>query len=287
MAAGGGIGKGNGRQGGMMKEHLQRLIENKPLDQRKNIAREYMQARILGFIQDKKGFSSWIFQGGTALRFLYDLPRYSEDLDFSLAATREKSTFQEMIEGIARSFRNEGYSADFKFSGRPPLLASFIHFPGLPQELGLSGHAREMLAVKIEVDTRPPAGGKTETTIVRRHLLLNILHHDRATLLAGKLHALLSRSYTKGRDLYDLFWYLSDRSWPEPNLEYLNNALRQTMWPGPELTTKNWKKEIAARLHALDWPKAVADVRPFIERSRDLELMTLPNLEKLLGRSPV
>jgi hypothetical protein len=271
----------------MMKEHLQRLIENKPSDQRKNIAREYMQARILGFIQDKKGFSSWIFHGGTALRFLYDLPRYSEDLDFSLAATKEKSAFQEMIEGIARSFRNEGYAADLKFSGRPPVSAAFIRFPGLPHELGLSGHAREMLAVKIEVDTRPPAGGKTETTIVRRHLLLNILHHDRATLLAGKLHALLSRSYTKGRDLYDLFWYLSDRSWPEPNLEYLNNALRQTEWQGPELTAINWKKEIAARLRVLDWHKAVADVRPFIERRQELELLTLPNLEKLLGRSPV
>jgi hypothetical protein len=137
------------------------------------------------------------------------------------------------------------------------------------------------------VDTRPPAGGKTETTIVRRHLLLNILHHDRSTLLAGKLHALLSRSYTKGRDLYDLLWYLSDRSWPEPNLEYLNNALRQTGWPGPELTANNWKKEIAERLRALDWQKAVTDLRPFIERSQDLELMTLPNLEKLLGKSPV
>ncbi|MBN2399080.1 MAG: nucleotidyl transferase AbiEii/AbiGii toxin family protein [Candidatus Aminicenantes bacterium] len=269
-----------------MKEHLQRLIENKPPDQRKNIAREYLQARILGFIQDKKGFSSWIFHGGTALRFLYDLQRYSENLDFTQAETQEKPAFKEMLEDIARSFQNEGYAADLKFSGRPPVSAAFIRFPGLPNELGLSGHAREMLAVKIEVDTRPPAGGKTETTIVRRHLLLNILHHDRATLLAGKLHALLNRSYTKGRDLYDLFWYLSDRSWPAPNLEYLNNALRQTEWPGPEMTVNNWKKEIAARLHVLDWPKAVADVSPFIERSQDLELITLPNLEKLLGRSP-
>lgn len=270
-----------------MKEHLQRLIENKPSDQRENIAREYLQARILGFIQEKKGFSSWIFLGGTALRFLYGIPRYSEDLDFSQAATQEKPSFQEMIEGIVRSFRNEGYAVDLKFSGRPPVSAAFIRFPGLPHELGLSGHAQEMLAVKIEVDTRPPAGGKTETTIIRRHLLLNILHHDRSTLLAGKLHALLSRSYTKGRDLYDLFWYLSDRSWPEPNLEYLNNALRQTEWPGPELTANNWKKEIAARLGALDWHKAIADVRPFIERRQDLELLTLPNLEKLLGKSPV
>lgn len=266
-----------------MKEHLQQLIEKKPPDQRKNLAREYLQARILGFIQEKKGFSSWIFLGGTALRFLFDLPRFSEDLDFSLAMTQEKSAFQEMIEGIGRSFQGEGYAVDLKYSGRPPVSAAFIRFPGLPHELGLSGHAREMLAVKIKVDTRPPDGGKTETTIVRRHLLLNIFHYDRSTLLAGKLHAILCRPYTKGRDIYDLFWYLADRSWPEPNLEYLNNALCQTEWTGPKLTAKNWKKEIASRLSDIDWQHAIADVRPFIERSQELDLLTLPNLEKLLN----
>jgi hypothetical protein len=266
-----------------MKEHLQRLMETQPSDQRKNVAREYLQARILGFIQERKGFASWIFHGGTALRFLFDLPRFSEDLDFSLATPQAKSAFQEMIEGIGRSFQGEGYAVDLKYSGRPPVSAAFIRFPGLPHELGLSGHAREMLAVKIEVDTRPPAGGKTETTIVRRHLLLNIFHYDRSTLLAGKLHALLNRSYTKGKDIYDLFWYLADRSWPEPNLEYLNQALKQTHWPGPKMIAKNWRGEIATRLHAIDWQHTIADVRPFIERSQELELMTPANLKKLLG----
>jgi len=266
-----------------MKEHLLRIVEKLPPDQRKNVAREYLQARILGFIQDKKGFSSWIFQGGTALRFLYDLPRYSEDLDFSVAAQNARPGFQEMIEGIGRSFRNEGYAIALKYSGRPPILAVFIRFPVLPLELGFSAHPGETLAVKIEVDSHPPAGGKTETSIVRRHLLLNILHYDRSTLLAGKLHALLSRPYFKGRDLYDLFWYLADRSWPEPNLEYLNQALKQTHWPGPQLTAKNWREQIAARLHAIDWQQALADMRPFIERRQELDLLTLPNLKKLLG----
>ncbi len=266
-----------------MKEHLIRIAESLPPDQRKNVAREYLQARILGFIQEKKGFCSWIFLGGTALRFLYGIPRYSEDLDFSQTTAQEKPAFQEMIEGIARSFRNEGYAADLKYSGRPPVSAAFIRYPGLPLELGFSAHPGEMLAVKIEVDGNPPAGGKTETTIVRRHLLLNILHHDRSTLLAGKLHALLCRPYTKGRDLYDLFWYLGDRSWPEPNLEFLNNALQQTHWQGQALTAQNWKKEIAARLNAIDWQQAVADVRPFIERSHELDLLTFSNLKKLLS----
>jgi hypothetical protein len=55
-------------------------------------------------------------------------------------------------------------------------------------------------------------------------------------LLAGKLHAMLSRPWLKGRDLFDLVWYLADRNWPAPNPVLLNNALKQTGWDGPLLT---------------------------------------------------
>ena len=71
------------------------------------------------------------------------------------------------------------------------------------------------------------------TTIVRRYQTLHLQHHDRATLLAGKLHAILQRPYPKGRDVNDLLWYLSDPAWPEPNLVMLNNALQQTGWDAP------------------------------------------------------
>jgi len=266
-----------------MKEHLLRTVERLPVERRKNAAREHLQARILGFIQEKRGFASWIFHGGTALRFLYELPRYSEDLDFSLAGPSDEPSFREMAAGIGRSFQNEGYAIDLKFTGRAPIATAFVRFPGLPRELGLSPHPGEILAVKIEVDTRPPAGGGTETTIIRRHILLNLLHYDRPTLFAGKLHAFLCRPHVKGRDLYDLFWYLSDRAWPEPNLEYLQQALRQTQGSESPLKAKNWRQAIAARLNAIDWRQALADVRPFIERSEELDLLTLPNLKKLLG----
>ena len=64
--------------------------------------------------------------------------------------------------------------------------------------------------------------------MVRRHVLLQLHHHDRASLLAGKLHAVLQRPYVKGRDFFDLLWYLSDPGWPSPNLTLLNRALAQT-----------------------------------------------------------
>jgi len=84
-------------------------------------------------------------------------------------------------------------------------------------------------------------------------------------------------------EVCDLFWYLSDRAWPEPNLEYLHQALRQTQGPESPLKAKNWRQAIAARLNAIDWRQALADVRPFIERSEELDLLTLLNLKKLLG----
>lgn len=78
-------------------------------------------------------------------------------------------------------------------------------------------------------------------TVIRRHVILQLQHHDRFSLLAGKLHALLQRPHFEGRDIYDLVWFLSDPDWPEPNLTMLNNAVRQTGWEGPSLTEHTWR----------------------------------------------
>ena len=111
---------------------------------------------------------------------------------------------------------------------------------------------------------------------------MNIHHYDQATLLSGKLHALLARNYTKGRDIYDLFWYLSDQSWPEPNFDYLNEALKQTGWSGPQLNQNNWTDVVAEKLQAVEWRQVIEDVRPFLERASDLNLLTKENVLKLL-----
>ena len=101
-------------------------------------------------------------------------------------------------------------------------------------------------------------------------------------MLAGKIHAVLSRSWAKGRDLYDLVWYLADRAWPAPNLDLLNAALNQTGWDGPPLTVSNWQKQLRYRIESLDWEKARADVKPFLEREQDLNLVKKDVLIDLL-----
>jgi hypothetical protein len=114
---------------------------------------------------------------------------------------------------------------------------------------------------------------------------LRLQHHDRASLLSGKLHAILQRDYAKGRDLYDLMWYLSDPAWPEPNLVLLRNALIQTHWSGPIPEQDNWRGIIYERLKSLDWKTALADVHPFLERPNEIDLLTIANFARLLRQT--
>lgn len=268
-----------------MKDYLYTLVKqtNSPMDGR-NMVREYLQARILGSLQRSGAMIPLAFHGGTALRFLYAHGRYSEDLDFSLEGDRGSYNLRSYLKAIRSDLSSEGYQVEIKLSDQRTVNSAMIRFQGLFYEMGLSPMRSEILAVKIDVDTNPPAGAGLETTVIRRYVVLQLHHHDKASLLAGKLHAILQRSYTKGRDIYDLLWYLSDPTWPEPNLILLNNALAQTNWAGDSLTKDNWKGIVWERLKKQNWTNIIHDVQPFIEPGVDLNLLHLENFEQLLKR---
>jgi len=267
-----------------MKAYLSELVHAAPTPLlARNIAREYLQAQILAALQRAGAMLTLAFHGGTALRFLYGSERYSEDLDFALERAQEAYDFRAYLQVIKAGLTAQGYTVTLKVNDRKVVHSAFVRFPGLLYELGLSPHRDETLAVKIEVDTNPPVGAGLETTIVRRYVTLHLQHHDRASLLAGKLHAILQRPYLKGRDLYDLVWYLSDPSWPLPNLTLLNNALQQTGWTGPPLTERNWRAAICRRLQHLDWSRVAEDVRPFLPATQATALLTPETVGKVLG----
>ena len=267
-----------------MKEYLRQLAAQADNDLvRGGLVREYLQARVLESLQDAGVFLRWAFLGGTALRFLYSLPRFSEDLDFSLITAGEDAGFRVALAEVKRALSLEGYRIEIKVNEQKTVASAWIRFPGLPHELGLSPHPSQILSIKVETDTCPPSGAGIATSIVRRHVTLNLCHHDKSSLLAGKLHAVLSRTWFKGRDLYDLVWYLADRTWPAPNLVLLNAALAQTGWEGPALTANNWRDELRQRIETVNWERARADVRPFLERERDIALVSAETLGKLLG----
>jgi hypothetical protein len=266
-----------------VKEYLAALI--RPVqnpNEARNLAREYLQALILQSLQRAGAMTVLAFHGGTALRFLFSLPRFSEDLDFALEGNPSTYDLHAYLQSIRKDLETQGYTITLKVNDGKTVHSAFVRFPNLLFDLSLSPHKDEVLAVKLEVDTNPPAGARLATSLVRRHVLLNLQHHDQSSLLAGKLHAILQRPYFKGRDLYDMMWYLSDKEWPVPNLDLLNNALKQTSWSGETLSLQNWRKVVRKKIESTPWEQAVDDVRPFIASADDLELLTKENLLNLL-----
>ena len=113
------------------------------------------------------------------------------------------------------------------------------------------------------------------------------MHYDKASLLAGKLHAVLTRQYAKGRDWYDLVWYLADHTWPAPNLVQLQNALNQTQG-GAAPDANDWRQLLLSRLDGIDCRKLVDDVAPFLERPEEASLLDEHNLRTVLdSRRPL
>ena len=152
-----------------MKDHLERLVAGHSPLRGRNLTREYLQARILGSLQRAGAMTALAFQGGTCLRFLFGLPRYSEDLDFA----REREPAGYSLRGGLRAIRSdlsaEGYEVDLRVRERAAVHSALVRFPGILHAIGLSPRPAEVLAVKIEIDIRPPAGATTDISVVARH----------------------------------------------------------------------------------------------------------------------
>jgi hypothetical protein len=268
-----------------MRDHLLQVAGRGSSDERRNVAREYLQIYILRLLHEAKAFPPLAFIGGTALRLLFSIPRFSEDLDFSYAPARApaKGAFDpsELFRTLKGALSKGGYEVSIRLRTVRTVANAFLRFEGLPRLVGYSTDARLALTVKVEIDTNPPAGATVETTLVQRFFPLALRHHDLASLFAGKLHALLARPYAKGRDWFDLAWYLTEKRGLEPNVELLRNALAQT--GHPERWAERWREELARRLGELDWPSVERDVKPFLERSTDLEHVKPEWIQGLLG----
>jgi len=253
-----------------MIEQLRSILRDAPdRDATRSLAREYIQVRILEGMQRCGAMIPLAFHGGTALRILYGTPRFSEDLDFALERP-DLGPFdlQTCLDRIGHDLRREGYQVATDSDPDRTVRVGWVRFTGLLHQLGLSPLREEKLRVKIEIDTNPPAGARLETTRLTRFVPLHIQHHDRASLLAGKVAAVLCRPWVKGRDLFDLYWYMGARDWPNPNQEMLANALRQAgeeVGNGQQL---DWIGRLRNRVASIDWAAVERDLAPFL-RSED------------------
>ncbi|MBU4376767.1 MAG: nucleotidyl transferase AbiEii/AbiGii toxin family protein [Candidatus Omnitrophica bacterium] len=268
-----------------MKDYVLELAAKQDgLNAKMNVMREYLQAYTLRIMQDEGLFHTTAFLGGTALRFLHDLPRYSEDIDFSTVKGK-KHDFAALVKKIKEELVLAGYSVAVTYKDEKIVQSAFVKFDGLLKDAGLSPFKEQNISLKIEIDTNPPDGAIFRTDIVNKYFPISFLSYDLPSLFAGKSHALLSRGYTKGRDFFDLGWYLSKWKDLKPNIALLNNALTQTGWKQDYPTENTWRNIIGGAVNKADWGEVKKDVGNFLERPEDLSVFTKENVLKMLERA--
>ena len=266
-----------------MKEQALQIAEAATTDrERRNLLREYLQHVLLRQLFERDLLDELIFHGGTALRIIHDLPRFSEDLDFH---TKEVSGFDlgEHLEDLQLGLEQSGYSLSLKPSLQRNVQSCMFRFEELLQECGLAGDPRQELNIKLEINTNPLASSKSERAPIDQYLPFVVLHHDRSSFISGKLHAIHQRNYAKGRDYFDLMFFLQRWRDVAPNIEYLANALEQTGYEGPTIAAENWKQLTVSRIREVDWSGIQRDVVPFLLRPADSKMLDGELLVGLLG----
>ena len=207
----------------MIEVIKQQFKENASLNEKLNQTREFLQILCLKILSDKGYFDHLAFMGGTSLRVLFDLRRFSEDLDFSIYKVKGFD-LKKMEADLERSFQLHNLPFEAKRKSEGSIHYVLMKFTGILKELGLAAAAEQKLSIKVEIDVHPPEGWNLTNTAVNKTYLFSITHYDLPSLYAGKLHACFFRKFTKGRDVYDLAWYLGKKTLP--NFTLLNSAIQ-------------------------------------------------------------
>lgn len=257
----------------------QKLAQETGREERLNRTREFLQVLVLKVIFDNHLFNQLAFTGGTALRLLHGVRRYSEDLDFILVG-RQGYRFKTIMDRLAGELARNNLPAETTAIKTGTVNSCFIKFPGLLQELGLAGLRKQKLSIKIEIDTNPPDGWRTVLVPVTETFVLAVNSLDLPSLYATKLHACFFRPYTKGRDYYDLVWYLGRRI--EPNFTLLNSAIRQTEGNHTRVTAENLGPLLREKLALIDFKQVRRDVERFLEDKAELKLLERDMILKMI-----
>ena len=268
-----------------MKDYLLELASRQTNSYNKlNVMREYLQAYAIRVLLEEGAFRALAFIGGTALRFVHHLPRYSEDLDFSTLRSTDNDSFLTLLNRLKKEFILAGFEIAVSYKDQKTVQSAFLKFPRLQFEAGISSFPDQNISIKIEVDTNPPSGAQIQSHIINKYFPLSFISYDIPSLFAGKIHALLSRKYTKGRDFYDLEWYLSRWKDITPNFTLLINALKQTHYSGKYPTPDNWRRILISIIQKTNWKTVTTDIQNFLENPSDLTIFTQANLLALLKR---
>lgn len=249
------------------------------IEDEEHTLKEMLQEVMLYALSKSDFFSQAAFHGGTSLRVLYKLPRFSEDLDFVLKSKDENFKWEHYINkilSVCEQFGIESKVTD-KSKTDSNVKKMFLKDNSIGKiiDLKFHHHARKMMRIKFEIDVNPPRGATHEMRYIDFPIDSSILCHDLPSNFSGKLHALLCRTYLKGRDWYDFIWYIKQQT--QPNFELLTHALFQNgPWEKQKITAnKTWLlSTLESKIKTIDWKKAQEDVKPFL-RPLDAESINL------------
>lgn len=256
------------------------------IEDKKNAIKEVLQEVVLAGLSKTDFFTHVAFYGGTALRIFYGMDRFSEDLDFTLLVADETfeiskylKTISDVVNSLGLNFEvtkkdktlnSNSDSAFIKGNTKETLIA--IYPTSSDSKLVINN---EKIIIKFEVDVNPPLYANTEIKYRLLPFPYQVRVYDESSLFAGKIHAVIARSWKnriKGRDLYDYVYYISLAT--KVNLKHLEARLKQTktIEQNIKLTRDLLIDILEKRFDQIDYDIAKADVRPFIKEQTNIDL---------------
>jgi predicted nucleotidyltransferase component of viral defense system len=250
----------------------QRLTSYHPKDalQEEQAIKEILQEVALYSLWRGGFFEIAAFQGGTSLRILHKLPRFSEDLDFILQQPNASFGWGRYLDPLLAGLTEFGLQSEVLDKSKMDrnIREALLKNDSISNQLNLSfsrGRSRPTLKIKLEIDINPPAGSTFSYTYLDFPLDFEVCHQDLSSNFALKIHALLCRPYIKGRDWYDFNWYIKQKV--SPNLPHLQAALNQFgPWraQNPVISTRWVVDRLDEKIATIDWKAAAADVERFL-----------------------
>lgn len=241
-------------------------------EQRLNAQHQAMQQIVLAGLQKGGFFEHAAFYGGTCLRIFHNLPRFSEDMDFSLTEKNPSIHLENYFQAIQDVFAFTG--KEVAITKKEKLNFGRVESAFLKEDTSaydIVFRTEKTIKVKIELDTDPPLLFDTEQKLLMKPYSLMVRCFTLPDLFAGKMHALVYRNWksrVKGRDWYDFEWYI--RFNVPLNFKHLQERIRE--FSGKEVSKEEFMQLLRERLSTADINQVKQDVLPFVDRPSDLNI---------------
>jgi predicted nucleotidyltransferase component of viral defense system len=265
-----------------MNEAVRRMLDRYECNDQsdyENALKEIIQEIVLLGLWRTKFFEKGAFYGGTALRILYGLDRFSENLDFSLLEPDDNLEIMPYLKGIQTELESFGMSATIQKTEKTKqssIESGFIKTNTLenlllfqaPKSILNRIHKNQLIKIRMELDTDPPLSFETEAKYLLQPIPFSVKTYKLPFLFAGKCHAVLCRQWqkrVKGRDWYDLVWFIGNNT--PLSIKHLEKRMQQTnhLNINESLTEDRFVDLFHQKIESVDFKQAGKDVEPFLK----------------------